>query len=218
MTGPLHEDLVDYVTDGGELRHPMLFDSFPKETARVNRLYFQKLEGLEQAEADGDWSSYVDLHEKPYRLDAILCAAHRGLTDHPSSYWQLVGHVWIASENIFQNLEEWREVWGAPLDDRRACMSESDSRSLDALSDQFEVWRGTSYRNSVNGLSWTLDEEKATWFARRFRSEPNPLLVKGTVKKSDVLAYFGQRGEREIVSMQVSIISVTEIGPTLKEP
>jgi hypothetical protein len=38
-----------------------------------------------------------------------------------------------------------------------------------------------------------------------------PLVAKGRTDKRDIAAYFGDRNEREIVSMRVSIISVTDI-------
>jgi hypothetical protein len=38
-----------------------------------------------------------------------------------------------------------------------------------------------------------------------------PLLAKGMVKRCDVLAYFGERDEREIISMKVSISTVTPL-------
>ena len=80
------------------------------------------------------------------------------------------------------------------------------------MPEQIEVWRGTSHKRGVAGLSWTLDQEKAVWFAHRFCSEKRvPFLAKGIVEKDDVLAYFGDRGEREIVSMKVSIVSVTKL-------
>jgi hypothetical protein len=94
-------------------------------------------------------------------------------------------------------------------------MSEEDKRFFDSLPERIEVWRGTSYRRSIGGLSWTLDHEKAAWFARRFCAGSRvPLIAKGTVPKGDVLAYFGERSEQEIVSMRVSIISITQIAHT----
>lgn len=52
------------------------------------------------------------------------------------------------------------------------------------------------------GLSWTIDQSKAEWFARRFAMLTHlgqPRLMEGIVKKKDVLAYFNGRKEKEIV-------------------
>jgi len=101
---------------------------------------------------------------------------------------------------------------GEPIEGRRACMSKEEIRFLDTLPEQIEIWRGTSHKRSLAGLAWTLDREKAVWFAQRFCSESRaPLLAKGIVEKRDVLAYFEKRDEREILSMNASIISVIKL-------
>jgi hypothetical protein len=91
-------------------------------------------------------------------------------------------------------------------------MSDEGLRIFDSLPEQIEVWRGTSHKRGLAGLSWTRDRAMAVFFARRFCSAKRvPLLAKGIVEKRDVIAYFGGRGEREIVSMKVSIMSVTKL-------
>jgi hypothetical protein len=57
-------------------------------------------------------------------------------------------------------------------------------------------------------LSWTTDKEKAEWFARRFAIATQPLLVRGTVAKKDVMAVFLGREESEVVSENVKIEKV----------
>ena len=47
-------------------------------------------------------------------------------------------------------------------------------------------------------MSWTLDPERARWFANRWRPAP-PLVVRANFPKAAVLAYFGDPDERELV-------------------
>jgi hypothetical protein len=70
-------------------------------------------------------------------------------------------------------------------------------------------------KRSIRGLSWTLDRDKAIWFAKRFSMLPRltPRLVEGFVHKRHVLAYFGGRKEKEIVSMHVDVRGVTVLSP-----
>ncbi len=207
----LHADLIPCVVNG-LVHHPLVIASLTTDASYINQIYRDKLDGVEKAATDGDWGRYVFLHERPYRLDALLRATKKGLKKKPSEFWALVGNVWQDSENIRQNLSKWKRLWGMPIEDRWVCMSEKDMCAFDSLPDQIEVWRGTAYKRSVDGISWTLDQEKAAWFARRFCSKSRvPLVAKGMVKKGDVLACFGDRNEQEIVSMQVSIISTTEL-------
>ena len=69
---------------------------------------------------------------------------------------------------------------------------------------------GTNHNGNVS-LSWTLDQGKAVWFAQRFSDPRPPLVTKALNSKCDIVAYFGERKEREIVSLRVLIISVTNI-------
>jgi hypothetical protein len=47
-------------------------------------------------------------------------------------------------------------------------------------------------------MSWTLDLKKARWFATRLY-QPDPIVLQATILKPDVLAYFDERKERELV-------------------
>ena len=49
------------------------------------------------------------------------------------------------------------------------------------------------------GISWTLSEKMATWFATRFKAEGEPRIAEGQCEKSSILAYFDGRDEKEIV-------------------
>ena len=91
-------------------------------------------------------------------------------------------------------------------------MSAEDIRIFDSLPEQIGVWRGTNYKRSVNGLSWTLDPgEGCLVRAKALFKVARPARRKRISKEGDVLAYFGDRNEREIISTRVSIISIIEI-------
>lgn len=207
----LHKDLARYA-DNGWVHHPFVIAPFTADAANINRIYRDKKDALSKARADGDWEQYVFLHERPYRLDAMFKAPIKRLRKNPSKFWKLVGPVWRDTEFPHQHPKKWRQLWGEPIEGRQACMSEEKICFLDTLPEQIEIWRGTSDKRGFPGLAWTLDREKAVWYAQRFCSVSRvPLLAKGIVEKRDVLAYFEKRDEREIVSMNVSIISVTEL-------
>ena len=206
----LHSDLIPY-SDDNIVHHPLIVASLLRDASHINKVYREKKELVAKAEADGDWDLYVFLHEKPYRLDALERAARKGLSHKPSEFWRLVGEVWQDSENIHQNLDKWKRLWAKPIENRAACMSAEDRLIFESLPDEVEVWRGTNHKRGIGGLSWTLEQGKADLFAQRF-SNPLPALVtKGLTSKCDIVAYFGERKEREIVSLRVSIISVTNI-------
>jgi hypothetical protein len=59
----------------------------------------------------------------------------------------------------------------------------------------------------VPGLSWTLNKDKALFFARRFKP-PQPILATALLRKRDVLAYLPDRDEEEIVCLPTAVRDV----------
>ena len=64
------------------------------------------------------------------------------------------------------------------------------------------VYRGVSGRGRarrVRGYSWTIDRDKAQWFANRFASLGNPAVFSTTIEQNNVLFYTNGRKEQEFV-------------------
>ncbi len=139
-----------------------------------------------------DWDSYIwVLHEKPYRLRALLRCITYGLQDDPKLLAQLTRRVWHGSENVWQHPRLWPRLWA------RIGMSEEDRIALAPLPDPLPIFRGVADPGHWRGLSWTLDRDKAAYFATRFGEDG--FVVSGTTNKDDVWAYITERREEEIV-------------------
>jgi hypothetical protein len=216
---PLHEDLLPYFEEDGpigpSLRSPLVYDVIGVRPAYANWRYAQKKAALEDALANGKWHTAVFIHERPYRVDALL----RIVTEHgdaidDATYWSLVGSVWVDSENVWQNRAEWDVVFhGLREHDEAHHMMDDDERAtLAQLPDRIKVYRGAVDQVNDDGLSWTLDEAKAQWFARRFdRGLGTAVVVHGWVAKEDVLAYFSGRGESEIVVVDAAAVQFGKV-------
>ena len=166
---PLRKQLRQYLETDGALgcmiRHPLIFSVPHHEgfNALVNAGYEQKLEQVRAAWANGDWSSYVWLHERPYRLRALF-----DLQDIPTDdWWNLVGKVWMDSENIRQNQDEWDEILRLGQGETHAMMTDDERAELEAMDDEFVIFQGHTAERD-DGWSWTTSRQKALWFARRF--------------------------------------------------
>lgn len=157
-----------------------------------------KREALAEARREADWHTFVFLHERPYRLGAL-----RGLTIlDDREFWGLAGSVWTDSENIREWYEEWGEILRSRRPGRDAMMGEAEREVLAGLPDVFPVFRGVQDDDPSggrDGFSWTLERGRAAWFARRFPHRGGPLVVEGRVRRGDVVAFFGGRGEEEVV-------------------
>ena len=66
-----------------------------------------------------------------------------------------------------------------------------------SLPDSFTVYRGVGSGRNPDGMSWTDNIDSAKWFASRFGDDG--YVIRGTVNKSDVIAYFSRRNECEVV-------------------
>lgn len=206
---PLHADLADYVTDGPigapMIKHKLIIELFfdPARCALINTRYEAKKAAIERMLANREWANYVMMHERPFRLDALLLVLSRGLRDEPH---EVIGdalhQVWTDSENIFENFELWYELfedetlapaWCASMDDE-------ERTKLAALPEEVTIYRGYKHSESMSGFSWTLKRSRAVWFANRWKREDDePKVVTGTVHRDDILAYYSGRNEDEVV-------------------
>ena len=199
----LHPDLKPWIVPmsfgGMMLKHPLGVQSLPprRDDAQANERYRYKLAALEQAEQTGDWETYIWLHERPHRVEALQAIASNL---HGREYWEMVSHVWSDSENIWQHRRAWRKVWLSQEPERHTVMDDEEREHLAGLPDGLTIYRGVHLRSAMHGLSWTLDRTRAEWFAdyRRIKKR-NPMLLQTMVSKSEVVAYFAGRSEQEIV-------------------
>lgn len=117
----------------------------------------------------------------------------------PEDYATELREAWLTTEfpNADPNLTLAEKVRYFRKADPKLLMSKSDYARFQSLPDEIIVFRGVNKKGSYKGLSWTTDKERAEWFASRW--EWNSAVYKATIAKSDVLAYFGERSEEEIV-------------------
>jgi hypothetical protein len=208
----LHPDLVDWLVEDDRwhmLRHPLVFHPLPdlRRCAWANSLYAEKTRMVEEAIEHGDLDECVFFHERPHRLEAFLTYLEiKEVSD--AEYWQMLSEVWEDSESIWQEKDAWDGSWNSERPDKSAAMTAEAREELAKLSDPITVYRGCPVGESHDdhGLSWTLNLEKARWFAKRFAALRGPCLVlEGQVGKSDVHALLQGRNEQEIVSSKVVI-------------
>ena len=79
-------------------------------------------------------------------------------------------------------------------------MNEEELLVYESLPEEVTVYRGvTSYnRKKEKALSWTLDYEKAVWFANRFSTGTGEVWTM-TVPKKRILYYFDGCNEQEAI-------------------
>ncbi len=203
---PLHPDLQDRLRHipglGLCLQHPYVYSVPYHEplNKQLNLRYAAKLARLEETYTAGNWPNYIGLHERPYRINALMkIEAH--LSD--PEFWKLLANTWIDSENIRECYRQWMSLWHSRRPGRAEHVMEEEERSaLAAMPDPLVIFRGVGNRAGVKGLSWTLDPAIARRLGSRYgvgNTGSTMIVARGVVQKHHVLAYFSGRNEEEIV-------------------
>jgi hypothetical protein len=199
-------ELEPWVKDGPLglfLNHPLVQELTVRmdHAALVNKRYQFKVEAVKKATEAKDWNKVVYLHERPYRLEAFLEIKNKV----DEQYWNLLSTVWIDSENIWQHIRAWRKLWVADVPNKQTAMDEAEQEAFADLPKTIKIYRGAKQHN-IRGLSWTLDRDKALWFAKRLKREAETMfLITATAQKKDVHAHLLGCGEREIIVARYKI-------------
>lgn len=132
----------------------------------------------------------------PYYLTAVKNWEHL-LTE--KEFAKLLKIAWTHEENPNQDINvSIKEAASLFSHANKNYLMNSKEQSYYAnLPEELIVYRGVSQGRNPNGLSWTSNYETAKWFANRF--DKKGVIYEAHIKKSEILAYFNERGEDEIV-------------------
>ena len=135
---------------------------------------------------------------KPYRL-AFLKYAQPHI--EKKEFAQLLGLCWIQTEapNQDANVSQTEFVEMFQKASAEDLMNLDERRKLAELPDELMVYRGVTDKNKDNilAMSWTMKQETAEWFAKRFGSKGK--VYRAKVRKTDILAVFLGRNESEVI-------------------
>ena len=147
---------------------------------------------------------------KPYGL-TYLKYAEPYLSKEDFS--KILGDAWVRSENPNgdANVSKRELLSMFKQADKKALMTEEDYKRWESLDDTLTVYRGVTSHNAKNikALSWALDEKTAEWFAHRF--DENGTIYEAQINKKDVYAYFGERGESEVIVDPKGLQNITMV-------
>jgi len=83
------------------IHHPVMVQYYVpgEDIARINHAYTAKRDYIAKVEAEGEWDTYMCLHERAYRIDVFDGIKHR-LSD--KQYWETLG--WLYTDQEFASL------------------------------------------------------------------------------------------------------------------
>ena len=174
------------------------------------------------APAFGEWleipnfARHFGSHQRP---GAVLRWIESLEADHPEDivgpvFWQVVRDNWATFDLIPHT--EYAEAFDqyltyCPDDPVLVDAGNTDRTWFDSLPDEFAAYRGQCAARDV-GLAWTVDRERAEWFARtgyRGRGNAHPILLTTTIRKRDIVLASNTRNESEVVPYVVPNAELT---------
>ena len=146
---------------------------------------------------------------KPYRL-TFLKYAQQYLSNKDFS--EMLNDAWVRSENPNSDpnvsQKELLAMFRAaqPTD----LMEEDEYLKFRQLDDIVTVYRGVAEYNAENikALSWSLDYDKARWFALRFGE--NGKVYEAQIAKEHIFAYFNSRIEQEVIVDPKHLMNISD--------
>lgn len=140
------------------------------------------------------------LYRTPYKLLFVKFNEYALSEKDLAEY---MADAWVTEENPNMDCNVSREE---SLEIFKKCnkkhlMTEEDYEYYKNLPEEITVWRGVGKGRIKLGLSWTDNQDKAEWFMNRWkaRKDGESMMLRATVKKENVIAYFNTRGEQEIL-------------------
>jgi hypothetical protein len=118
--------------------------------------------------------------------------------------------TWTTAENVYLDRDRWTSLWeweSARPDLLQTKLMTSDERAaLISLPADVTVYRGYGDRDTIGalpawwGISWTLDRQRALWFARRFAVLHSAgRIATATIKRQAIIALLHDRNETEVI-------------------
>ena len=176
------EDFVRYVYDDTD------------ELTPIRRPVPDVRDLIANALASGNYYRYVFLHKRQYRTQAFKAISVRLADDE---YWELLSEIWLASDNVWQNLEDWKVLLTSKRSHREAMMDVGEQAFLSNLKYTVTIYRGCKKDLNEGGLSWTLDRSIAESYAERIGE--GGIVLQRKINKPEIVAYLDGREESEII-------------------
>lgn len=198
----LHPDLRPYLRTEGEakaLRHPLMSQVpyFEQLNKLCNDAYTGKKSLLDLCLRELQFEDAIWLHEREFRLDALL--AYRPYMKDPV-FWQVVGQVFVDTEDVQSNLNKWASLLTPPRHARKM-MKMGEQHAWNKLPPMVTLYRGTQraeVTSQFKGVSWSLSQKVAMQFAMRFM-ESDPVMLECQVSKEKISAVLDRRDEQEVL-------------------
>jgi len=153
-----------------------------------------------------DEADQILIWANSYERFSVFLKIKDQLSD-PATYWKQLRSAYQESDNLYQWKSEIKNCFQVDLPGKRYLMDEAERKIISDLSDEVTIHRGMTVEEAESndyGISWTLNREKAEYFAFTYgrNHDTNGLektIISKQIIKDQILALFNSRNEREII-------------------
>ncbi len=125
-------------------------------------------------------------------------------------YWYALKEAYSLCDNLYGFKDYIKQTFSSEEPYREKLMSKKEQKYLSTLPEDLTIYRGMTvqeFESGDFGVSWTLRKDVAEFFAYKYDRNHStahlPKLVHELqIKKSDIIAYFGERKEFEVIYIQ----------------
>lgn len=202
---------IEHNNDFGIIQHPFISNRFvpktlePEDVGKVIPFYdvcneedLNKVRSMLKKVIDitKDYQQFSIIVNKPYLLTFFKYT--KDFLNN-EDYSKFLSTAWTYTEypNNDTNVSTRELLSYFNKSDKNILMSKDELEAYNKLDNLIDVYRGVKPGAKVKALSWTTDKKVAKWFADRY--EKNGKVYKAVIDKKDVLAYFLNRNEYEVV-------------------
>lgn len=153
----------------------------------------------------------VCLIRKSYRLTYLLFMQKEKIVTRKEC-GNLLAENWTQIENLSHdtNVRKSTVLSWIRAADKDKLMGREELQKYNGFPDILTIYRGCKVEKAVKGMSWSLSESKARWFAGRF-SCGDGVTFRAHIKKEDVICYLSERGEQEVVVDYRKLVDIEKI-------
>ena len=172
--------------------------------AYVQKINFKQGQ-LDEAISQQNWDKVFMLIEKPFRLNWL--EENIDLIKDDKQYYNFLKDAYMMTEfpmNGFSNYRDLLDLFYA-RENSKLMLDKDELELLNSLPNEVKIWRGVKVDDVLDddniGLSFTLNKDKAIWFAERFSQAgvSQAILIEAVVKRDDILSIFLNRDEEEVI-------------------
>ncbi len=196
---PLFSSYVTMDTSTNPPRLMQITKDNIKELKEQRYKYFEKI-----LKKDKTFSRLFILIHKPFRIPIFVL-----LIDFLSEeeYNKNLIQLWTETEFPHQNgIELLINLFDKSK--HKYLMNKNEKKVFKEMPNKITIYRGIFGEGKIKALSWTLDKEKAKWFATRFKEKGR--IFKSIIEKKYIYAYKDNRGEKEVIINPNYFLSIKE--------